>query len=262
MRLLLLPTAVVLSLSLSACESSDPADDSPAPIADTPAEPDVIDEPMGDTSGSCRGSEDELEFRPTIPQLNLLTWPAFGTFLENLDPAEDREVIGEIVGELFGVSLHSAGAIVSINYCTHEVFEFNQCTLVPGFNNAQIENGVLSYEYTDTSGATVQVSLNDPLIDSGQLTTTATNGEVRTTIWSRDADGTERYDFQSTVGDVVRFVENPDCSATVNRIRFEDGVQRSSVDTTYTTPKVEPFSWVYEYCDYRSGAPVCSSSPE
>lgn len=213
----------------------------------------------GARSLSCEEHEKQTDALATVALLDIMTYPAYGEFLESFLETTSPPGLTFAGFTINAGSQFSLQADVVAKLCDYEAFAQDICLTTP--SSGSIENGVLSVTWlnADNSGGSTSLTVNDDTYSSGQLVTTEADGSVGTSVWSRESDGAESFDYSNTDGTAVEFRELPDCSGTAKLTTVENTVVTRITTTAWTSPAESDFNLSWETCDQRSGDPVCES---
>lgn len=176
---------------------------------------------------------------------------------QNDEYLDSPDAVIEARVAVFTALLSSTSDLALITRCPYELFEANVCD---GFVTGTIEDDVLSWTLASNT-ATAEVTVNDRSYSSGSIVVTSANGDERTSLWTRAADGTETYSQTDLIGNTTSFTEAPDCSGTATLVDIDDGgAPLIRTTTTWTSPLETIPSFVWEFCDYENGVEVCQQS--
>lgn len=208
---------------------------------------------------SCQSPDNDDDY-PGV-RYDALSYPVFDDYFDTTIQPADSAGLGVLFSGLAMVTtqLESILPGVYTAFCTYERYAEDQCSnsQVP-VSDATLVAGVLSYTVSNASGLSeIKMVLNNPLYSSGSLQSTDEEGLVQNMIWSRDADGTERFRLTSNDGSSSEFIELPDCSGTTARVYMSDGELSSTTKASWTSPTAPNFLGTYEWCAYDFGTPGC-----
>lgn len=243
--------ALSTALALTACGGSSSSSSSVLPSRN-----DVVNVADVDTSLSCREHEIAVSGRPTMSRFDLISYPVYSDNLETFLSS------GSATWPSFGLldaSYSSSIGNFIFSTCNYEMYAENRCTLIGSPQNVSVNNGVLSFDSVNNGVLEMEATVNDVLFNEGTVIIHQGEGITETIQWTRDLDGTERFNKVYSGGASLEFTENPDCSGNASFIWVE-GADRSA-DVSWNSPNDANFKIDYTYCTNQDGPSECVSSP-
>lgn len=273
---------VLLSLLLSACggggsnsadstldESAATGSQTPGSTTDAsdPAEGPVVNSPAGNSAAglSCRSQIDPVDQTHDVVLFDAPDYEAFenlrNSSMDTLGMTE-QAAAGFAYSSLSVTQIEALGIFAAALYCDYERYEDNQCqNSLANITSAEVTAGVLSYTYSDADGSIVTtVMISDTQYSSGSYRRTDGEGKVTDYIWSRDSDGTERFNMSASDGSSSGFVEHADCSGNASRVYvLSNGQPGMTTNASWTSPIGGGFSASFETCNFIEDSPGCTS---
>ncbi len=144
--------------------------------------------------------------------------------------------------------------------CDYIIYAVNQCQIpLTPLSGVTLNAGVLSYTRT-YDDLEVKMIISDSEYSSGSYQRTENDGLVVNMSWSRDSDGTERFNSTTNEGASTAFVEFPDCSGNATRVLTpSNGEPGPTLSASWSSPTDSGFSGTFEWCDLVEGAIQCTT---
>jgi len=259
-----LPMTLLLAAVLAGCGGSSDSSDTlniedtaNAPSSPSEAE-EGIDEIMvsGSRALSCLAQDSDSDFSTKAALFDAGTYDAFGDFISDLPLTETSGAIA-----VASLSL-TAERFVGVFFlgCNYELAAEDECDFFFDNRDVSVNNGVLSFTNFVNGGPTSTIVVDNPEYSSGRISVENPEAENEEISWTRDSDGTERYEQTDTSGSSLSFVEFPDCSGTATIDVFENSVRDSTTTMSWTSPLDGAFVLNAEHCEFETGVAVCESN--
>lgn len=178
----------------------------------------------------------------------------------NADSPLTQTVINVVESKFFLLPMSSLLLPAVTAACNHDIYAQNRCegmSMVFGgkatLDDVEMNEGQLSYvirahekdEVTRVMIADRDYNDVSISVDKGKETV---NYEI-----TRDANGTEHFDSESSSGDTIRFLERPDCSGTYAQRDTTNGSVERTVEFEWTSAKKAQMNVQWTACRYTNG---------
>ncbi|MEE9319660.1 MAG: hypothetical protein V3U76_04370 [Granulosicoccus sp.] len=240
--------------------------DTTTDVPDAGEGPAVSGPGVSSTTGlSCRSPSDPVDQAHDVALFDALDYEAFSDLLESdQDFFDSSEAVAVSIAfsSLSVTKIESFVILAAAFYCDYEQYADNQCqsTLVT-VTSADLSAGALSYTYSQSDDSiTTDVMISDSQYSGGSYRRTDSDGKVTDITWSRDSDGTERFNMVASNGSTSEFMEFSDCSGNASRVYASSGGQPEiTTKASWTSPTSGGFTASFEACNFAEDSPGCTS---
>ncbi len=276
---------VLTAASLGSCSGSgdsgigsvesptDSPESLPGDVADTGMSDPGVDDGEGEipegtfqgqaASLACRAPDYAADHGPFV-NLDLM---AFERYQQRSEASVSLPEAAIATLQVALVSLVNSDVAFASVYCNYNLFESTACvrSSIDGFtvDPASLVGDQLSFTLAFADDpVTFEHIIDNRDYDSGSVRVTdSRSGKVDLLEWSRDADGTERFDrhVAGTREITYSWVENADCSGTADVTDSDGTTVEFSSNLLWTSPQDDDFTFDFTNCSTLEGEKQCAS---